>query len=159
MTQYKKSLKIKEYFTVDSSENGIDTFVSYYPTAAEAIKAAKDDWNHLTRSEQEGAIVSAWKITQSCVRNDLIDDDKPWWEAAADRDVKIASVQQDVKSWEQEKAEELAAKIRASGTWDLDQLEELCGMADMADEWEKADGDSFENVAFAAAKKLGVELI
>jgi len=58
-----------------------------------------------------------------------------------------------------ERAAEVAEAIRNSDTWDSDLLAELCELADMSDEWEAADGDTFEQVAYAAAKKLGVEII
>ena len=58
-----------------------------------------------------------------------------------------------------ERAFEIAAMIRASSTWDFDLLEELCELADMSEEWREADGETFEGVAYAAAKKLGVEII
>lgn len=56
-------------------------------------------------------------------------------------------------------AREIAEKIRTSDIWDMDDLAELCAMAGMSDEWEAADGDTFEYVAQAAAEKLGVEII
>lgn len=56
-------------------------------------------------------------------------------------------------------AEELAALIRDEPVWDMELLRLLCDMAGMLDEWTAADGDTFEQVAFAAAEKLGVELL
>ena len=56
------------------------------------------------------------------------------------------------------KTEELAQIQREGGAWDADILEELCRRADMEEEWDNADGESFEAVAYAAAKKLGVEI-
>lgn len=47
-----------------------------------------------------------------------------------------------------ENAEALAAEIRSRDTWDLDGLAEPCRLADMEEQWSKADGDSFESVAF-----------
>lgn len=58
-----------------------------------------------------------------------------------------------------ERAAEIAEIIRNNDTWDIEALSELCKMADMIDEWEAADGDTFESVAFAAADNLGVEII
>jgi hypothetical protein len=55
--------------------------------------------------------------------------------------------------------QELAEEIRSSQEWDLDQLRELCELADMEAEWEAADGETFEQVAFQAAEKLGVEIM
>jgi hypothetical protein len=57
------------------------------------------------------------------------------------------------------RAQELAAEIRKSQEWDLDQLAELCELADMTAEWEAADGETFEQVAFQAAEKLGVKIL
>lgn len=55
--------------------------------------------------------------------------------------------------------EELAAEIRDTPEWDADLLRELCYRADMLDEWCDADDETSESVAFAAAEKLGVEII
>ena len=54
--------------------------------------------------------------------------------------------------------QELAQEIRNSQEWDLDQLAELCELAGMSEEWEAADGENFEAVAFKA-EKLGVEIM
>ena len=56
-------------------------------------------------------------------------------------------------------AYEIAADIRNQDTWDDALCAELCEAADMTAEWEAADGDSFESVLFAAAEKLGVEIL
>lgn len=53
----------------------------------------------------------------------------------------------------------LAEEIRSCDTWDMDKLASLCEAADMEAEWAAADGETFEAVAFAAAEKLGVEII
>ena len=42
--------------------------------------------------------------------------------------------------------------------WDMDLLKELCVLADMENEWEKSDGDTFEQIAYRAAKKLSIEI-
>lgn len=55
-------------------------------------------------------------------------------------------------------AEETASAINALDTWDNDLLAHLCDLADMADEWNAADGETVEDVAYAAAEKLGVEI-
>ena len=55
--------------------------------------------------------------------------------------------------------QELAEEISSSQEWDLDQLRALCELADMETEWEAADGETFEQVAFQAAEKLGVEIM
>lgn len=53
----------------------------------------------------------------------------------------------------------LAEKIRAADEWSPEDLETLCEAAAMADEWKAADGDTFESVVYAAAEKLGVEIL
>ena len=58
-----------------------------------------------------------------------------------------------------ERAAEIAEILRNSDTWNMEALSELCELADMSEEWEAADGETFESVAYAAAKKLGVEII
>ena len=58
-----------------------------------------------------------------------------------------------------ERAAEIAEMIRNSDTWHFELLAELCELADMSDEWKEADGETFESVAYAAAEKLGVEII
>lgn len=42
--------------------------------------------------------------------------------------------------------------------WDFDLLEQLCSRAGMSEEWDAADGEHFESVAYAAAEKLGVKI-
>lgn len=54
---------------------------------------------------------------------------------------------------------ELAEKIRTAAEWSSEGLAALCSAAGMAEEWAAADGDAFEAIAFAAAKKLGVEIV
>ena len=58
-----------------------------------------------------------------------------------------------------ESAEKIAETIRTSDTWDMEALAELCELAGMSEEWESADGETFEAVAYAAAKKMGVEIV
>lgn len=53
---------------------------------------------------------------------------------------------------------ELAQEIRSLDFWDTDLLRDLCWRADLIDEWEEADGDNFEYIAYKAAEKLGVEI-
>ncbi|HIQ83051.1 MAG TPA: hypothetical protein IAA52_08100 [Candidatus Pullichristensenella stercorigallinarum] len=55
-------------------------------------------------------------------------------------------------------ASEIAADIRTAETWDLDLCRELCEAADMLDQWDTADDETFESVLIAAAEKLGVEI-
>lgn len=59
----------------------------------------------------------------------------------------------------EERAAEIAEIIRNADTWDEEALAELCELAGMTEEWEAADGETFESVAYAAAKKLGVEIV
>ncbi len=56
-------------------------------------------------------------------------------------------------------AMKIAEIIRNADTWDMDACRELCDLAGMAAEWEAADGETFEQIVFAAAEKLGVEII
>ena len=56
-------------------------------------------------------------------------------------------------------ANEIAKEIRAMDTWDMELLKELCEAAEMLDEWNAADGETFESVAYKAAKKLDVEIV
>ena len=52
--------------------------------------------------------------------------------------------------------EELASEIKESSEYDADALRDLCWRAGMVEEWESADGESFEAVAEKAAEKLNV---
>lgn len=54
---------------------------------------------------------------------------------------------------------ELAARIKESNEWNPEDCRELCKEAGMLAEWDEADGETFERVLFAAAEKLGVEII
>lgn len=56
------------------------------------------------------------------------------------------------------KITELVAKINSSDEWDLSSLAELCELAGLEEEWNAADGESFEEVAYKAAEILGVEI-
>lgn len=58
-----------------------------------------------------------------------------------------------------EEIKAIASRIRESDTWDLDDCRKLCDAAGMLDEFEASDGETFENVLFAAAKALGVEIV
>lgn len=53
---------------------------------------------------------------------------------------------------------EIAENLRTSTEWNPDLCAALCEAADMAAEWEAADGGTFESVVEAAAAKLGVEI-
>lgn len=57
-----------------------------------------------------------------------------------------------------EEAAEIAAKIREADTWGADDCRELCDLAGIADEWDAADGETFESVVYKAANILGVEI-
>lgn len=54
---------------------------------------------------------------------------------------------------------DIARKIRNSDEWLLDECRKLCDAADMLEDWDNADGDTFEDVVFAAADKLGIDII
>lgn len=54
---------------------------------------------------------------------------------------------------------EIAEKLRSVETWDAQLCAELCELAGMSEEWRNADGDTFEQVLYSAAEKLGVEII
>mgnify|MGYP006887189941 FL=1 len=60
--------------------------------------------------------------------------------------------------WREEEAREIAQEIRSMDTWDMELLKKLCALANMEEEWEQADGETFEEVANKAAETLGVEL-
>ena len=57
-------------------------------------------------------------------------------------------------------AKTIAETIRTADTWDevQDELAALCKLAGLSAEWEAADGESFEAVAYAAAERLGVKI-
>lgn len=54
---------------------------------------------------------------------------------------------------------DLAKKIRNSDEWKLDDIRALCDAAGMLDEFDAADGETFESVVYAAAKKLHIDVI
>lgn len=56
------------------------------------------------------------------------------------------------------RAEEIANELNAMDTWSEELLAELCGLAGLDEEWENADGETFEAVAYKAAEILGVEI-
>lgn len=56
-------------------------------------------------------------------------------------------------------ANKIAEALRSADTWDMDLARELCELAGMAEAFDAADGDTFEGVIYAAAEKLGVEVI
>ena len=81
--------------------------------------------------------------------------------------IKTVAVAELERQSEASRAEEIAEELRASRHWDMDLLEELCEIAGMEEEWkaaleeddDEADEYPFEIVAFAAAEKLGVEIV
>lgn len=52
----------------------------------------------------------------------------------------------------------LAEKIRKNPGWNLDDCRELCDMAGIIEEWEQADGETFEQVVEKAAEILKVDI-
>mgnify|MGYP004501566285 FL=1 len=56
-------------------------------------------------------------------------------------------------------AAKIADALRSAGTWDMGLARELCEMAGMAEAFDAADGDIFEEIILRAADKLGVEVI
>lgn len=58
-----------------------------------------------------------------------------------------------------ESIKELAERIRESGEWIEDDVRELCDAAGLLEEYEAADGETFEAVIFKAAEILGVEVL
>lgn len=91
MTIYESSLKIDTYYVVEQSfRNGTgDVFPTYYESRDDALAAAEAGWNHLTPYERTLSTISAYRLEQRCIQDDLIDDDKPWWTATADREETI----------------------------------------------------------------------
>lgn len=56
-------------------------------------------------------------------------------------------------------ATKIAEALRSADTWDMDLARELCETAGMAEAFDAADGDSFEEIILRAADKLGVEIL
>lgn len=54
---------------------------------------------------------------------------------------------------------EIAEVIRNADEWDPDDCRELCELAGIEDEWDAADGETFEQVVYKAAEILGVEVL
>ena len=59
-----------------------------------------------------------------------------------------------------EEHEELAVayRISMSDEWDPEDCRRLCELAGIEDEWDAADGETFEQVVFKAAKLLHVNI-
>jgi hypothetical protein len=77
----------------------------------------------------------------------------------------IKAMRRHLRRWKQEgktmkrnEVQELAAKIAAADTWNESDCKNLCELAGMLDEWNAADGETFETVVYNAAEKLGVEI-
>lgn len=56
-------------------------------------------------------------------------------------------------------AAKIAEALRSADTWDMGLARELCEMAGMAEAFDAADGDTFEEIILRAADKLGVEVV
>lgn len=56
-------------------------------------------------------------------------------------------------------ATNISEALRSADTWDMGLARELCALAGMAEAFDSADGETFESVIYAAADKLGVEVI
>lgn len=52
----------------------------------------------------------------------------------------------------------LAEKIRSLDAWDFQLLQEFCTLAGLGEAFERADGETFESVAYKAAAVLGVSI-
>lgn len=65
---------------------------------------------------------------------------------------------QEGKTMKRTEAQELAAKIAAADTWNENDCKKLCELAGMIDEWNAADGETFETVVYNAAEKLDVKI-
>lgn len=51
----------------------------------------------------------------------------------------------------------VAQCLDTSATWDAEACATVCNLADMAEEYAAAEGDTFERIVFAALEKLGYE--
>lgn len=62
---------------------------------------------------------------------------------------------------DEEEVEELAEAIREADSWDdcQDEIRHLCELAGLSDEYNDADGDTFEDVVSRAAEFFGVTVI
>lgn len=68
---------------------------------------------------------------------------------------------EDVVFADDDQAEELAETIREADSWDdcQDEIRHLCELAGLSDEYNGADGDTFEDVISRAAEFFGVSVI
>lgn len=53
----------------------------------------------------------------------------------------------------------IAERIRSKDYWDMGSCIEFCKLAGLEEEFNNADGETFESVLFEAAERLGVEII
>ena len=54
--------------------------------------------------------------------------------------------------------QEIAKELRGQDVWSIELLELLCDEADLTEEFENADGETFESVVYKAADVLNVEI-
>ena len=54
--------------------------------------------------------------------------------------------------------QEIAKELRGQDVWSMELLEQLCEEAGMLEEYEAADGETFESVVYKAADILNVEI-
>lgn len=64
----------------------------------------------------------------------------------------------DLKFGNMTRPQEIAKKLNEGGEWIPELCEELCCLADMLDEYKEADEETFEDILYKAAEKLGVEI-
>ena len=54
--------------------------------------------------------------------------------------------------------QEIAKELRGQDVWSMELLELLCDVADLTEEFENADSETFESVVYKAADILNVEI-
>ena len=54
--------------------------------------------------------------------------------------------------------QEIAKELRGQDVWGMELLELLCNEADLTEEFENADSETFESVVYKAADILNVEI-
>lgn len=54
--------------------------------------------------------------------------------------------------------QEIAKELRGQDVWSMELLELLCNEADLTEEFENADSETFESVVYKAADILNVEI-
>lgn len=65
----------------------------------------------------------------------------------------------ELQPYEKEEAIAIARRLKNAEEWDMDLLKDLFILIGMEDEWEEADGETFESVIEDAAEALDVEII